>query len=153
FPLARSVAPAAGDTGGRVARTFAETSERSWGETDLAAVFGGTPVARDEEAGDLPGPVSLAAAVSADAPNPPATPADATDADGPTGDAAAGGEAAGDGAAGDETGTDEDAAPAPQTRVVAFGDSDFVTNSMLGTQGNLDLFLNAANWAAQQENL
>jgi ABC-type uncharacterized transport system involved in gliding motility auxiliary subunit len=24
---------------------------------------------------------------------------------------------------------------------------------MLGTQGNLDLFLNAANWAAQQENL
>jgi ABC-type uncharacterized transport system involved in gliding motility auxiliary subunit len=24
---------------------------------------------------------------------------------------------------------------------------------MLGTEGNLDLFLNAANWAAQQENL
>src|SRR5690606_15506106 len=73
FPLARSVTPVDGGAAGRTARTFAETSERSWGETDLAAVFGGTPVARDDDAGDLPGPVSLAAAVSADAPNPPAT--------------------------------------------------------------------------------
>jgi ABC-type uncharacterized transport system involved in gliding motility auxiliary subunit len=143
FPLARSVTPVEGGVGGRTARSFAETSERSWGETDLAAVFGGTPVSRDDDAGDLPGPISLAAAVSVDAPNPPA----GSTSDGAAGDASADGEGEGDG-------DDEDAeTPKPQTRVVVFGDSDFVSNSMLGTQGNLDLFLNAANWAAQQENL
>ncbi len=146
FPLARSVTPVEGGAAGRTARTFAETSERSWGETDLAAVFGGTPVARDDDAGDLPGPVSLAAAVSADAPNPPATAAAAAATDGSDG--------AQDTASTDEADAEaDDDTPAPQTRVVVFGDSDFVTNSMLGTQGNLDLFLNAANWAAQQENL
>lgn len=144
FPLARSVTPVGDGESARTARTFAETSERSWGETDLGAVFGGTPVERNEEAGDLPGPVSLAAAVSVDAPNPPATAAagaDAADASDATRDDAPAPPA------------DESETPAVQTRVVVFGDSDFVSNSMLGTQGNLDLFLNAANWAAQQENL
>jgi ABC-type uncharacterized transport system involved in gliding motility auxiliary subunit len=36
---------------------------------------------------------------------------------------------------------------------VAFGDSDFASNAALGVQGNRDLFLNATNWLAQQENL
>ena len=36
---------------------------------------------------------------------------------------------------------------------MVFGDSDFAANGVLGTQGNRDLFLNALNWAAQQENL
>jgi len=40
-----------------------------------------------------------------------------------------------------------------EARVVAFGDSDFATNSVLGVQGNRELFLNAVNWLAQQENL
>ena len=34
-----------------------------------------------------------------------------------------------------------------------FGDSDFASNAALGVQGNRDLFLNAVNWLAQQENL
>ena len=38
-------------------------------------------------------------------------------------------------------------------RVVVFGDSDFASNAVLGTQGNRDLFLNAVNWVAQQEAL
>lgn len=135
FPLARSVTPAAGAPPERTARSFAQTSERSWADTDLAAVFEGRPVARDEEGGDLPGPVSLAAAVGVDTAAPAAT-----------------AEEGAEGAENDDEG-DAAAAPRPQTRVVVFGDSDFVTNSMLGTQGNLDLFLNAANWAAQQENL
>src|SRR5690606_13376838 len=97
FPLARSVTPLTGETSGRVARTFAETSERSWAETDLAAVFGGTPVAQDEDAGDLPGPISLAAAVSVDAPSPPATPASVTSASDAAGD-----DATTDGAASDD---------------------------------------------------
>ena len=130
FPLARSVRPAAGGTPERTARSIAETSERSWADTDLAAVFEGRPVARDEASGDIGGPISLAAAVGVDTPAPAAA---AEPAEGET--------------------APEDDAPRPQTRLVVFGDSDFVSNSMLGTQGNLDLFLNAANWAAQQENL
>jgi ABC-type uncharacterized transport system involved in gliding motility auxiliary subunit len=44
-------------------------------------------------------------------------------------------------------------APKPESRVVVFGDSDFASNRWLGTSGNRDLFLNAVNWLAQQENL
>jgi ABC-type uncharacterized transport system involved in gliding motility auxiliary subunit len=44
-------------------------------------------------------------------------------------------------------------APKPETRVVVVGDSDFATNRALGIQGNREIFLNMANWLAQQENL
>lgn len=37
--------------------------------------------------------------------------------------------------------------------MIVVGDSDFATNGALGIQGNKDLFLNMANWLAQQENL
>ncbi len=40
-----------------------------------------------------------------------------------------------------------------ETRLVAFGDSDFAANGFLGVQGNRDLFLNTINWLVQQENL
>jgi len=76
------------------------------------------------------GPVSLAAAVSAtatDAPTPTPT-------------------------SGDSANKPADA-PKPETRMVVFGDSDFVTNGYLGIPGNRDLFLNSVNWLAQQENL
>jgi ABC-type uncharacterized transport system involved in gliding motility auxiliary subunit len=46
---------------------------------------------------------------------------------------------------------------ASKARLVVFGDSDFVSNSglsvMSGQVGNADLFLNAVNWAAEEENL
>ena len=74
-------------------------------------------------AGDKAGPVTLAAAVSAPVANPPA-PAD----------------------------KNKDQKPA-ETRLAAFGDSDFAANGFLGVQGNRDLFLNTVNWLAQQENL
>jgi ABC-type uncharacterized transport system involved in gliding motility auxiliary subunit len=57
------------------------------------------------------------------------------------------------------------AAPAPspspspdearrEARVVVFGDADFASNSLLGVQGaNLDLFLNAVSWLAQDPDL
>jgi ABC-type uncharacterized transport system involved in gliding motility auxiliary subunit len=48
---------------------------------------------------------------------------------------------------------DEAEAPKPETRLVVFGDSDFVTNSTLGIPGNSDLFLNTLGWLSQQENL
>ena len=44
-------------------------------------------------------------------------------------------------------------APNPESRIVVVGDSDFAANNMAGIGGNLDLFLNAMNWLAQQENL
>src|SRR5262249_28182954 len=43
--------------------------------------------------------------------------------------------------------------PKAQTRVAVIGDSDFAANGALGVSGNKDLFLNAVNWLAQQENL
>jgi ABC-type uncharacterized transport system involved in gliding motility auxiliary subunit len=72
---------------------------------------------------DKKGPVSLAAAVSAAAAPAPA-------------DAKKG-----------------DAAKPAETRIVAFGDSDFASNAAINVQGNRDLFLNSVNWLAQQENL
>ena len=44
-------------------------------------------------------------------------------------------------------------APKPETRVVVFGDSDFVANGVLGIPGNKDIFMNTLGWLTQQENL
>jgi ABC-type uncharacterized transport system involved in gliding motility auxiliary subunit len=41
----------------------------------------------------------------------------------------------------------------PETRVAVFGDSDFGSNGLLGFQGNHNMFMNAVNWLAKQENL
>ena len=140
FPLARSVTPVEGGRNGRTAQALATTSAQSWAETDLKAVFAGTPVARDTAAGDKEGPITLAAAVGVDAPNAPATPTTTQDPQ----PAAPGAPAPSPPPA---------SAPKPQTRLVVIGDSDFVTNSVLGTPGNRDFFMNALNWLAQQENL
>lgn len=40
-----------------------------------------------------------------------------------------------------------------KTHICVFGDSDFATNQYFGSQGNGDLFLNAATWLLQEENL
>jgi ABC-type uncharacterized transport system involved in gliding motility auxiliary subunit len=43
--------------------------------------------------------------------------------------------------------------PAPEQRVVVFGDGDFLSNSYLGNSGNLDLGLKTVNWLASDEAL
>jgi ABC-type uncharacterized transport system involved in gliding motility auxiliary subunit len=48
---------------------------------------------------------------------------------------------------------DQPDAPKPETRLVVFGDSDFASNSVLGIEGNRDIFMNAVGWLSQQENL
>jgi ABC-type uncharacterized transport system involved in gliding motility auxiliary subunit len=48
---------------------------------------------------------------------------------------------------------DKPDAPKPETRVVVFGDSDFASNSVLGIEGNRDIFMNTVGWLSQQENL
>ena len=123
FPLARSVTPAAGGAGGRTAQAIVETSSKSWAETDLKQVLAGGEVTLDEARGDKPGPIPIAAAVSAPA------------------------------SAGTEPSASAPDAPRPESRVVVVGDSDFAANFILGFQGNRDLFLNMVNWLAQQENL
>jgi len=128
YPFARSVRPAAAESGGRSAQTFIESSPQSWAETNLADLFAEKPVKFDEGQ-DTQGPVSLAAAVSAAAPTAPEPPAPA------------------------EGEKPADETPKPETRVAAIGDSDFAANGYLGIQGNRDLFMNTVNWLAQQENL
>ena len=137
FPLARSVSAVEGGVNGHVAQSFLETGSQSWAETDLKAVFE-TGEIKEPEAGAGTGPISIGAAVSA-----PATEVPETETAAETGETKA---------EGDTSATDEPA-PAPETRVAAIGDSDFAANSMLGAQGNRDLFLNTVNWLAQQENL
>jgi ABC-type uncharacterized transport system involved in gliding motility auxiliary subunit len=124
YPLARSVAPTQSATDGRVAMSIIETSPRSWAESDVKA---SGEVAMNPEAGDKPGPVSIGVAVTA----PVAAPAAA-----PAAPAAA-----------------EEHASKPESRLTVIGDSDFAANFALGIQGNRDMFLNAVNWLAQQENL
>ena len=142
FPLARSVQPVAGGVSGRIGEVVVETGVRSWAEADLTQLATGE-VTLDEDAGDVPGPVPIAAVVSQtiDAPEPP------EDADDPAGDGDDETEAARDGA------NEDDDDPPLQARLAVFGDSDFASNSAVGIQGNLDLALNTINWLAQQENL
>jgi len=130
YPLARSVSSIEGGVNGHSAQNLVETSKNSWAETDIKRLATSGQVERELDKGDKAGPVSLAAAVSAGATDAPAA--------APT---------PGDGA------NKTNDAPKPETRLVVFGDSDFVTNGYLGIPGNRDLFLNSVNWLAQQENL
>ena len=126
FPLARSVRPVEGGANGRTAQPVLETSPQSWAETNVAGVFASGRVERNIEPPNIAGPVPLAAAVSAAAEEPP-TPADGA--------------------------PPEADAPTPETRIVVVGDSDFARNRAIGIQGNREIFLNMANWLAQQEDL
>lgn len=135
FPMARSVTPGPA-TGGRTARSIIETSARSWAENDVKELLTSGKVAMEADKGDKPGPIAIGAAVAAVAP-------DAEKADTAKTDAAHGADPA---KAADEP-------KKPETRVAVIGDSDFAANAYLGIQGNKDLFVNAVNWLAQQENL
>lgn len=125
FPLSRSVQTVEGGANGRTAQPLVQTSAQSWAETDLKNLATGK-VEFNADQGDKQGPITLGAAASA-----PATEAPAPD---PSGNASPD-------------------APKPESRIVAFGDSDFAANNAIGIQGNQDFFLNAVNWLAQQENL
>jgi ABC-type uncharacterized transport system involved in gliding motility auxiliary subunit len=129
FPLARSVTPVEGGSGGHVAQKVLETSPQSWAEGDLKALYS-TNRPQPNGPGDKAGPVSVAVAVSAAATDVPAAATPAADPNAKPTDA-----------------------PKPETRVVIVGDSDFASNRALGIQGNREVFLNMANWLAQQENL
>jgi len=126
YPMARSVAPIPGAAADKpVAQAFLETSARSWAEADIKSLIATGEVSMDPSKGDRQGPISLGVTVSAPVPGQSASEADKK---------------------GDE-------APKPEIRLVVLGDSDFVANYTGNIRGNVDLFLNAVNWLAQQENL
>lgn len=141
FPLARSVRPVAGGVAGRVGEVVVETGARSWAEADLSQLAAGE-VTLDEDAGDVPGPVPIAAVVAQTIDEP--EPADEGD------DGEDGAEDEAETGAEDEADDDD---PPLQARLAVFGDSDFAANAAVGIQGNRDLALNTINWLAQQENL
>ena len=128
FPLVRAVTPATDAPGNRVGQSFIQTAARSWAEVNIATLEDPSKLAAEPEKGDLAGPVSIAVAtaVPAETKEPPP----ASTAPEPASDA-----------------------PKPETRVAAFGDSDFAANAYLGIEGNRDLFMNTVNWLAQQQNL
>ena len=124
YSLARSVTAIQGGANNRTAQNLVETSPSSWAETDIKELMTSGRVQRETEKGDIAGPVSLAAAVSA-----PVEPQASSAKPEPTD------------------------APKPEARLAVFGDSDFASNRWLGISGNRDLFLNTVNWLAQQEGL
>jgi ABC-type uncharacterized transport system involved in gliding motility auxiliary subunit len=71
FPLSRSVTPIEGGTDGRVAQKLLQTGAQSWAETDLASLYA-TRAPKRDDGKDPVGPISLAAAVTATAPDAPA---------------------------------------------------------------------------------
>jgi hypothetical protein len=128
FPLARSVTPVEGGADGKFAQPVVQTSEQSWAEADVKALYATGRPEKQLDRGDKNGPVTVAAAVSAPA------------ASAPTPEPPAGEKPAED-------------APKPESRLVVVGDSDFASNRWIGIGGNSDLFLNMASWLAQQEDL
>ena len=136
YPLARSVTAVSGDSNGRVAQPFIETSAQSWAEANIDGLTTGQ-VELNEEAGDRPGPITIGMAVSVAAPLPETTVSETEETEPPA----------------DGTTTDEDAQNPLETRLVVVGDSDFASNATIGIPGNQDMFLNTVNWLAQQENL
>ena len=123
FPLARSVSVEKAPVAGWKATPLVETSGDGWGETNLADLEKSGHPKKDDK--DVPGPVTLAAAVESDE-----TPGAA---------AAGGAKPAG--------------APKKKGRVVVFGDADWASNAGIANAANRLLLSSAANWALERESL
>ncbi len=65
YRLVRSVSAVASSSDRRTAQNVVETTDTSWAETDMKRLTTSGQVAREPAKGDKPGPISIAAAVSA----------------------------------------------------------------------------------------
>ena len=128
FPVTRSLKPVTGPDW--TAQALVRTSSKGWGETNLAQLLRGVPVAKDDK--DVPGPVAVAVVVEGKGKK------DAKDT------TKAGKDEGSKNAAKDE-------ANDTGFRLVAFGDSDFLTDGQVANAGNLTLALNTFNWLAHRE--
>ena len=141
YPIVRTVTPAESTPEGITVTEILSSSENSWAEENLDDLA--TGVKPDE--GELTGPLSLAVAVTIE---PEESDPQPESEEGETEDSTAGGDVP------DPGQEDEEQPPPPEGRAVIVGDSDFVTNSLVGSPiGNRDLFLNMVNWVAQDEDL
>jgi len=125
------VTPVEGGTDGKFAQSITESGPASWAESDVKGLYESGRPTKDTDKGDKARPISIGVAVSAPAAAAP-TPTPA-----PT----------------DKPGEPPADAPKPESRLVVFGDSDFASNRWVNQLGNGNLFLNTANWLAQQEDL
>ena len=126
FGAARSVQAGKGTVEGVSAQDLVKTSAQSWAESDVSLKG---PI-KFEEGKDRMGPISLAAVATVKGPAPDPTP---TPSPAPS--------------------PAPEEPKAPEGRVVAVGDADFASNSLLGVQGNQDFFLNAVAWLAEDADL
>jgi ABC-type uncharacterized transport system involved in gliding motility auxiliary subunit len=139
---ARSLEPGSGTKEGVFAQKLVETSSASWAESDLA--LKGPVDAKGKD--DRQGPISLAAVATVRPPEPSPSPSPAASpspSPSPSPSASPG--------EGEQEEKPEE--KKPEGRVVAFGDSDWASNALLGFQGNKDLFLNAIAWLSQDTDL
>jgi len=130
FHTARSVQAGTSTIDGVTAQNLVETSPRSWAETDLELK---EPVEMNEGK-DRMGPIALGAVATIRVPEPSPAPSPSPS---PSASPAA----------------EEEKPPKPEGRVLAFGDTDFASNTLLGFQGNQDFFLNSVAWLAQDVDL
>jgi ABC-type uncharacterized transport system involved in gliding motility auxiliary subunit len=137
FGGARSMQAREESVDGVTAQNLVRTSGQSWAESDVQ--LRGS-ITLDERSGDRTGPISLAAVATVRGPETTPTPSPAA-------------EEAGDDAAEEDVSKDAEEAKAPEGRVVAVGDVDFASNSLLGFQGNQDFFLNVVAWLAEDVDL
>lgn len=136
FAGARSMQAGDAAIEGVTAQDIARTSEQSWAETTLTL----EGALEFEEETDRLGPISLVAAATVKGEAPEAEPVPETD--------------SADEESGEETDEAAEEEPeAPEGRVVAVGDADFASNSLLGFQGNQDFFLNVVAWLAEDADL
>jgi ABC-type uncharacterized transport system involved in gliding motility auxiliary subunit len=137
---ARSVEAGKATLDGVTAQDLVKTSAQSWAETDLSLKGS----IKFDEGKDRKGPISLAAVatVKGAAPTPVPTP---TPSPSPASGASPSPSPAASPAA--------EEPKAPEGRVVAVGDADFASNSLLAFQGNQDFFLNVVAWLAEDADL
>lgn len=135
FSAVRSVRKAADAPAGFQVTELVKTSAKGWAETDPNAF---PDVAPDE--GEIHGPVSLAVAVSSKVETDGEKPAQAE-------------EGAVDEPDAETEDDDKKDEKALETRLVVYGDVDFVSDALVESAANTDLLLNTFNWLVQREQL
>jgi ABC-type uncharacterized transport system involved in gliding motility auxiliary subunit len=131
---ARSVEAGKGSVEGVSASDLVKTSAQSWAESDLTLKGS----IKYDEGKDRKGPVALAAVATVKGPAPAPSPSPS-----PSGSPSPAASPA----------PAEEEPKAPEGRVVAVGDADYASNSLLGFQGNQDFFLNTVAWLAEDADL
>ncbi len=127
YPLASSVEIKSSLPEGVTATKLAQTSPLSWAQPDSGELKTGHITLK--EGSGTKGPITIAAAVSKKIDTGPGTATETAS----------------------QKGTE--AKSAAETRLVVFGDSDFLSNGYFNASGNGDLALNSIAWLAEQEEL